>query len=509
MVSQEKPTANSLRYLSNLPSLAGLALALVALLAMAALFVVGRITRDGFGYLGLAYGFAGSALAVGATLAGAGALRIWLRRRRGIMDAPISLLIDLNRPRTRWIAFSGFAFTLAAALVVSVGSYQTVHYVESDTFCSNTCHTVMHPEGLAHNNSPHANVECVTCHVGSGAGSFVEAKLNGIRQLLAVSTGNYQRPIPTPIHRMRPARETCEQCHWRKRWIGYKEKLFTYYGSEENNPVTHMRMLLKVGGAKAGLLAGEGIHYHMTLGRQVEFIARDRRKQDIAWVRVKETDGSIKEFSRGKPLTAAEKASLPVHRMDCMDCHNRPAHQLKAPMVLMNEALASGRIDATIPFIKLKGVEVLSAEYATTPEAMSKIASTLLSFYKEEHEDFLEENRGKIEQAIKVIQDLFRANMFPEMKASWASYPDNLGHRDSPGCFRCHNDEMKTSDGQTVFTTCTKCHVVLTQGDENGDENATAIDFDKGQAFFHSGDDDTLEEYTECVSCHDGGTGVY
>jgi hypothetical protein len=455
-------------------------------------------------YVGLAYVGGALIVAVGALVALLGALTD-ARWRRKHPDRKLSLYVDLEVPKHRWIFVALAATVVVVTGLLAMGSYETVHYVESNQFCTSSCHTVMGPEGVAHQQSPHSQIDCVTCHVGDGAAPFLESKLAGFGQLLALWTDSYERPIPTPIHRMRPARETCEQCHSRKRWIGFKEIIHTYYKADDDNTPDTLRLLLKLGGARSGLVPGEGIHYHMVLGRQVQFIARDKRKQDIAWLKVTERDGKVREFNNGvKPLTKEERATLPVHEMDCMDCHNRPAHKFLGPTRLLNRALRDGSIDRRLPGIKRKGVELLSAEYESTDEALASIDTELRAFYAKEHPE-VEANR--VAAAAEALQETYRHDFFPEMKVRWSAYPDNLEHRDWPGCFRCHNEDMVDAEGNAVFTTCTKCHVVLAQTASNNGSPHT--DFEEGQAFYHVDDEDTLDEYTDCVACHDGGDGAY
>jgi hypothetical protein len=245
----------------------------------------------------------------------------------------------------------------------------------------------------------------------------------------------------------------------------------------------------------------------MLIASKVEYIARDSRRQDIAWVRVTRADGSVSEFDNvSQPLTDAEKAELEVRTMDCMDCHNRPSHQFLSPMSSVNLALDQGAIPKSLPYVKVQAVKALSQEYETTEEALVEIANHLRNYYREEYPEVLEKASEDLPQAIRTTQAIYQKSIFPAMKADWSAYPNNIGHHYSQGCFRCHNEDMQSSDGEIIFTTCNKCHLILAQG-ESIDE--VSVDFAEGLPFVHPEDGATIEEYMNCVDCHTGGGGVY
>jgi NapC/NirT cytochrome c family protein len=494
------------RLLYNWTSIVGIALLVVAGSLAVVMWIADLLGAEENPYLGLVYLLLGVLAAAALALVILGALMAARRRRKGTPWKPLALLtLDLNRQRDRYLALGSVFLLVMGMGAMTTASYKTVVYAESDAFCGGACHSVMRPEATTHALSPHAKVGCAECHVGTGAGSFAQSKLRGARQLLHVITGAFPKPIGVPIHSMRPAREICESCHWRDRWVGYKEVVNTYFSSEPDNKESGLRLLVKVGGTHAGLISGEGIHYHMMLGRTVEFAAADAAKQHINWVRVTEPDGAKRVFRRvraGSYTAPPEGATL--YRMDCLDCHNRPAHRFVAPMNTMNAYLAGGRIDRSLPSIKKKGVEVLSADYPDTATAKTEIAKTLNDYYAKEFPTL-----GKpdsVAAAVAAVQEIYERSMFPEMKVRWSSYPDNLGHRDSVGCFRCHNETLKDASGKTVFTTCTGCHVVLSQGDGDG---SGVVDFAKGQVFYHAAGKEHLDKYTNCVECHTGGADTY
>lgn len=399
---------------------------------------------------------------------------------------------------------------VAGTLVVLGGgaaSLTFVEFTESNEFCGQVCHEVMRPESTAYPHSTHSRIACVECHVGRGADSYLRAKLDGLRQVQAVATGEVRRPIPTPIHNRRPSSEMCGSCHQVDRFVDYKTITRSYFLSGEENEFAKLRMMLKVGGVPDSLVAGSGIHYHMLIARKVEYIARDAQHQDIAWVRVTHPDGRVEEYEReGQPLSDAERESLEVRTMECVDCHSRPAHRFPSPVESVNAALVAGSISARIPEIKEAGVRALDGGYETTPEAMNAIGVRLRSFYEEKHPELLNGNSQDLGASIAALQDIYRRTIFPEMKADWTSHPNNIGHWNSPGCFRCHNDELVNEEGQAIFKDCTRCHAILTQGDDRIELDR---DFEQGVAFLHPEDRETVAEFTFCPDCHTGGADLY
>jgi hypothetical protein len=402
---------------------------------------------------------------------------------------------------------AGIALGTFALLTLGAGSLAVVEYSESNEFCGEACHGVMGPEYTTYDHSPHAQIECVECHVGPGGDSYLRAKIGGIRQLWAVASGNISRPIPTPIHRRRLSEEMCASCHTHERFIGYKTLTRTYYSAGEDVDPTRLALLLKVGGGGNTLMGGGGIHYHMLIAQKVEYIARDPKRQDIAWVRVVRGDGVVKEYAnQDDPLSEDERESLEVRQMECLDCHSRPAHKFTSPIDSVNLALSSGRISAEIPYIKEAAVRALDHEYPTTSEALEGIGDSLRAFYEEEDEEILESHSEELDETLGILRAIYQSSIFPEMKVDWKAHPDNSGHRDSPGCFRCHNDAMLDKDGKALFHDCTSCHAVLAQ-------DATVIrtmeDLESGRDFMHPEDADTFDEFTLCSECHTGGAELY
>lgn len=489
----------------NYYTLSGIGLVLLCTLLGGGLFVTDLFAKTPIAYLGVTYVLLALIAGFGIALALIGATIGARRQRLGVKpQLPLLFRLNLAVPKHRLIALGIIVGSLTVMIATVGGSYKSVTYLESDEFCGGACHTVMEPQGIAHENSAHANVECVHCHVGGGAGAFAEAKLAGSRRLWAMITGDYPRPITNVGLQLRPIRHVCEDCHQPSRWIGFKERTFDYFSATEDNASRSLRMLVKVGGEKSGSSGGAGIHYHMLSDRKVEFAAEDEELENIAWVQVTEPDGEVRTY-RKRSLDDAKLSELAHYEMDCIDCHSRPAHQFNSPAGILNELLADERITTKLPYIKKKGTELLDAEYETRKEGLAAIGEGLLSFYEDEYPDTPKE---WIATAVKELQTEYRKNFFPEMGVRWDAYRDRLGHKDSKGCFRCHNDVLATPDGRTIFTTCTRCHVILSQG---ADRALMALETDDGQAFYHLGDDAEVDpaEYSECTDCHTGGSDLY
>lgn len=415
-------------------------------------------------YLGiLAWIVAPAILSLGIAIYVAGLL---FERRRRRVRSPEAFSeyprIDLNIRRTRMIVIATSAVLIVFVTASVVGSYQAYHYTESNEFCGTACHQPMHPEYSAYHVSPHARVDCVECHVGGGAKWYVRSKLTGSHQLYALLRGNYPRPIPTPVDNMRPARETCEQCHWPEKYFGTQLKVFNHYQYDEQNTPVEVKLLIKTGGGSSASGLTGGIHWHMNLANEITYAATDRQRQDIPWVRLKDGAGHVTEYRReGSKLTAAQIAAIPSRRMDCIDCHSRPAHNYVSPDRSVDRALLAGTIDRSLPFAKQQAVTMLSKDYASTPQAVTAIARDFSAYYKRSYPAVYASKTASIDRAAATLQQIFQNTRFPEMRVDWRTHRDNAGHLYSLGCFRCHDDQHVSADGKRISKECTVCHTVL------------------------------------------------
>lgn len=431
------------------------------------------------------------------------------RARAGAADAVFPRL-DLNDPRTRnrFVLFLGVTLLNVVILVVALA--RGIEFMDSVQFCGETCHAVMAPELTAHQDSPHARVRCVDCHIGPGASWFVRSKLSGTRQVFATLFHTYPTPIPTPVHNLRPSRDTCEQCHWPEKFHGTNIAVRTKYDEDEaNTPLTTV-LALKIGGGiaprpagdepagPAGTLGHGGIHWHVS--NQVEYVS-DENRETIERVRVHQTDGTIREFRRpgaatgpwpGEPESGAgpaaglgaatagsfgrlfggsAHASEPegdepsgarhVRTMDCVDCHNRPTHIYHSAKDAVNLAMAGGSIPATLPYIRREVLAAVTAEYDSFEAARAGIEDHLRRFYAAEYPDLAPEQQEALAAAIAGAREVYERNVFPPMRIGWDTYPTHIGHEQSPGCFRCHDGELATESGETISQDCSLCHTLL------------------------------------------------
>jgi nitrate/TMAO reductase-like tetraheme cytochrome c subunit len=386
------------------------------------------------------------------------------RRRKRSPDFEIAAYprIDLNDPRQRRIAFTLLGASFVFIFMSAFGSYRAYEYSESVEFCGKTCHSVMKPEHVAFMATSHAKIRCVDCHVGNATGSYVRSKLNGARQLYSLAFNKYSRPINTPVHNMRPANETCEHCHWPSKFYGAQLKTFNHYAYDEQNSLRQTRMLINVGGGdqQGGPVAG--IHWHMNLANEISYIATDSHRQVIPWIRVKDRQGNVTEYyDRTRPLTAGQISTAEKRRMDCIDCHNRPAHAYLPPDVALDQSFAAGRLDPSLPYLKRQAVAALNQPYATENEAVKAIATSLDAFYRTNYGELYGRKGDLVKGAISETQRIYQTYFFPEMKTNWETHPNNIGHLYSSGCFRCHDGDHASNTGKVIPNDCNVCHTVI------------------------------------------------
>ena len=467
--------------------------------------------------------FVPSILVFGIIVAVVGAL-LERRRRRTMHPDDIKPfpVIDLNDKarRRRLAAFIlvSFAFLFMSAF----GSFRAYEYTESVTFCGQACHVPMKPEFTAYQASPHAQVRCVECHVGSGAQAFVKAKFNGMHQLWGVVSGHYNRPIASPVANMREATATCESCHWSQKFYGDQIRNFNHYGYDEQNSLNQTRLLVKVGGGMPDNGPVGGIHWHMNVANKIDFAYSDDRRQAIPWVRMTDDKGNVTEFvAQDAKLTGDQIKDLPTRRMDCIDCHNRPAHNYLSPNQITDRSLDAGRLDISLPYIKAKAVETLSKPYNTEQEALDTIASDIDGYYKTTYPDIYAAKRDAINAAIADLQHTFSTYFFPEMRTNWSSHPNNIGHFYGQGCFRCHDGQHVSPTGRVIRNDCNICHTTLDQtfkgqtiSDPQGNFKHPVNLGDRGNwlcANCHKGDRTFVHPLNlgdisrfQCADCHSG-----
>jgi nitrate/TMAO reductase-like tetraheme cytochrome c subunit len=496
--------SNAPKLYKNPISLVGMALAVVAFLNILFLFFLDSFSHVASPYVGiLAYMVAPAFLILGLLLIPIGIIIERRRRYRVVGDVTKYGQLDLNNPAQRNTVAFLLSFIVIFALMSAVGSYKAYEFTDSVQFCGQLCHSVMHPEFIAYQASPHARVACVDCHVGSGASWYVKSKLSGARQVYYTAMGTYPRPIPTPVHNLRPAADTCEQCHWPKKFWGAQLKDFAHFGSDEQNTPRVLRMLIKTGGGDPSLGQGAGgIHWHMNIANKMTYFATDEQRQVIPWVQMEDSKGNVTEFiSKDNPPTQDQIDKASKRLMDCIDCHNRPTHIYTAPDLSVDRSMAAGSIDPSLPFIKAQSVEALTAEYKTQDEGKQAIADKLSKFYSDKYPQVASAKADSIKNSIAEVQRIYATTFFPTMKVNWKTHPNNIGHLYFPGCFRCHDGNHISKDGRVISKDCDSCHTLLDQ-----QEGASHLAKMQAQSFKHPVDIGDLTA-VNCADCHTGGVG--
>jgi hypothetical protein len=440
-------------------------------------------------------------------------LGIWLegRRARKLERAGKEWRPRLDpRSRVHRRVLTQFAILSAAFVLASiVGAYHAYEFTESKTFCGELCHKPMEPQAVAHGYSPHSNVACVDCHVGPGVQGYIEAKVSGLRQLAQMIRGTYPKPIVAGREKVAIASESCEHCHRSENWDGPELDNRTRYGYDLANTQRSLRLLVE---PRDGHVteSGQRVHWHANV--MISYRATDTDRQSIPWVRVERPDGTSAVYedvtwkkNGGGPLLEAET-------MTCVDCHSRPAHRFHTPDETINEALSSGSIDRSLPFIKKVAVSALTQRYPTAEDASKGIEEHILSYYRDNFAGSVLERRESLGRAIASVREIHRRNVFPEMETRWTTHADDSGHRRSPGCFRCHSGRHSSSEGKTLERDCGACHVFYES--ERDSRTLTEISPD-GSAFHpfelasHRGIDcwtchtDAASPYDACSTCHE------
>ncbi|HEY6340297.1 MAG TPA: NapC/NirT family cytochrome c [Bryobacteraceae bacterium] len=376
---------------------------------------------------------------------------IALHRRR--VAAQLSAIPE-RRAAWRRAGIFFAVMTIGNVVIASQLSYSAVQEMDTNQFCGQSCH-VMKPEYTAHLLPPHQAVSCASCHIAPGAQGWLHAKLNGTRQLFEVAFNTFPRPVEGALesNKLVSSADTCEQCHARARYIGPRLRVHSEFGDDEANTRTETVLMMKVGGGTYG-----GIHgAHMGPGVHIRYGATDASRQTIGWVEYQNVVTGVVHDYLAKGASRGER----LFEMQCVDCHNRAAHSFESPGQAVDRAMAEGRISPSLPLVKKTGVELLKANYSSDEEAAQKIPATLTSFYQTKYADVSSKQSDDIRQAGQALAAIYEDNVFPDLKVTWGTYPNNVGHMESPGCFRCHDDGHASRDKKTITQDCSTCHDML------------------------------------------------
>jgi hypothetical protein len=448
----------------GLTTLSGLTLIVFLMLE-----VVGQIDNPYTGLFGL--GFLPVVFVCGLLLMPLGILR----RRRELMrngqpdeSTAIYPKLDFNDPHLRRVALILAALTVVNVVVLATSSVVGLNFMDTPKFCGTVCHRVMRPEYTTYQNSPHSRVKCVQCHIGPGASWAVKSKFDGLRQVWKVMTGTYARPIPSPVHTLRPARDTCESCHWPAKHYGDKLRVVAHFAEDDKNSASFTALLLRTGGGAFG--AGQphgGIHWwHIYADNRIRYLATDRRRQEIAWVELTTPDGKRTEYTReGANRPPSDSIQESARVMDCIDCHNRPTHLFETPAKALDSVLQWQAEFRSLPFFKREAAKAVLATYPTHDEGVAAVRRSVADFYGKSYPDLAAREGKLVARAADEAAGVYDRTVFPEMNTSSKTHPNNIGHDDSPGCFRCHDGNMKESKGDRVIPNdCDTCHAILVDG---------------------------------------------
>ena len=395
---------------------------------------------------------------------------MWRRRARlvksGATEAELTAFprLDFNDPHTRRVALIVIVMTTVNAVILGAASFRAVEEMETVAFCGETCHTIMQPEFTAYQDSPHSRVACVDCHIGPGASWFVRSKLDGLRQVWHTAVGTYQHPITTPLHTLRPARETCEQCHWPNKHHGDKLKVFSRYGSDEQNTPSYTAMLLKTGGGSLDMGRHGGIHWwHIYSDNRIRYLSTEDNREEINWVELTTPEGEVRTYTRDGHQPPEEEITG-ARVMDCIDCHNRPTHNFLVPAKAIDWVLDTHQDLQKLPYYKRQAVAAIEGEYASHNEGVAAVRKAVLDYYRTEYAELADADPELVQKGAELASEAYGRISFPAMDTNWETHPNHIGHDDFPGCWRCHDDEMATADGTHVIPMdCDTCHVFLVE----------------------------------------------
>jgi nitrate/TMAO reductase-like tetraheme cytochrome c subunit len=453
-------------------SLAGAVIATASAFLFFALFAIEEFGHGTSAYTGIIAFLILPALFAGGLLLiplGIWRLRLADRKRAAKGEPPLRApVLDFNVARTRNLVALVALLTMVNLVILATGTYKGIETMESTEFCGGTCHSVMNPEFTTYKRSPHSRVQCVQCHIGPGAGWFVKSKLSGSWQLIAVAFNLYPRPIATPVENLRPARETCEQCHLPTRFVGERLKVITRFAEDEANTEKKSVLMMKVGGAQiSGPQSGgaRGIHWHVDPANTVRYRG-DKRRQYIGEIELSLADGGLRTYTNSAPAPDAG-VNDEWRTMDCVDCHNRPSHIYQRAKDELDKALLVGELDRSLPFLRKEGLRIVQLDYPSWDDAKVGMRKELLDFYGTNYPELAKSDLPRLEATATALFELYKRNVFPSMKIVWGTYPSFRDHVDDSGCFRCHVSDMKSADGTKVSQRCDLCHITLAEDEEN------------------------------------------
>ncbi len=487
----------------NWMSMSGTVIAICGFLAFFLLLLITSISGSEAVYMGLLIFLITPGFIIGGLLLIPIGMSLERRRmkRTGAVSSKDWPRIDLNIKATRNAVLVFITVTIVFVILTVIGTWKGYHYTESVEFCGKLCHQVMDPEYTTYQNSPHARVKCVECHVGEGADWMVKAKISGIRQVFKSILGTYPRPIPTPIRNLRPARETCEKCHWPQKFYTQLIRTEKYFLADSANTEWNIILKMKIGAEHEAMGNISGSHWHINPNYQIEYIFDDDKRESIPWVKLKDLrSGSETVFvDEENTLADSSLAAFSPRTMDCMDCHNRPSHNFLSPPIYVNKLLAGSPELTNIPWIKKSAMKTLSNIYPNIDSALAGIKQNMTDYYTIKHPEVLKSHTDQIDKAITGVQNAYSKNAFPRMKVTYLDFSQHIGHMETKGCFRCHDDKHKSPEGKVISKDCKLCHTIIGQGEKN---KFALTDVNSSLDFIHPIDIGDEWQVSFCSDCH-------
>ena len=373
--------------------------------------------------------------------------KLWLAIKRFFFPPP-------GTPR--WLRVLPFVFLgILTLALLSAGTY-TWEYTNSTVFCGTTCHT-MPPEYSAYQRSPHARVNCVECHIGRDVlTTQFSRKAGDLRHVVLMLTQTYEYPIHST--NMRPARESCERCHFPEKFSDDSLREVRHYDNDELNTSQSIFLVLKTGGGSQREGLGRGIHWHIE--NQIYYLSTDELDQEIPYIRVTDENGVVAEYyDVASGITPDDVAGQTLKQMDCITCHNRITHSIPSPEEAVDQAILKRIFPKDLPFIREQAVALLSAPYPDRVAALEGFAQ-LGAYYQENFPEIYSQRANEIQASEEALQDIYEQIVFQDQKIDWTTHPDNLGHKNDPGCFRCHDGKHMTQTEEAIRLECNLCHAI-------------------------------------------------
>lgn len=355
-----------------------------------------------------------------------------------------------------WLRLLPFIILGVLTFTFLTAATYTWQYTNSTEFCGTTCHT-MPPEYSAYQHSPHARVQCVECHIGRDViTTQFSRKAGDLRHVVLMLTATYEYPIHST--NMRPAREACEECHFPEKFSDDSLREVRHYGNDTLNTAERIFLVLKTGGGSQREGLGRGIHWHIE--NKIYYLANDTLEQEIPYIRVTDENGVVAEYyDMASGLTPNDVAGKTLQEMDCITCHNRITHDIPSPEEAVDEAMLKGIIPADLPSVREQAVVVLSVAYPDQQTGLDGITQ-LMDYYQKNYPDIYATREEDIQSVVTTLQDIYQQIVFQDQKIDWSTHPNNLGHKEDPGCFRCHDGKHMTQTGEAIRLECNLCHAV-------------------------------------------------